>query len=221
MGRYVLLFSLVIFSYVSNAQDKHHSFEIRTGLEGQFYFKNMYNPVGYLQQEGGEGRAATVGGGIPINYIHHFNKYSISISPAVRYSLLEEPSPADPNYRNLNNKWGITVDTHVSIQWRLKRDGWLIKNTSLGVGFSIFNIGQPFDTYYHWSHNSGFNPSYEYQANTLMYWGVHAFAERRLGERLFLKFMVMYSDGDWIKYTPFKEYSIFGNISLQYRIFGK
>lgn len=217
MKRIIILLFLTVFFNDSFGQKNNQSYEIRTGLQGQFYFKNGTIANNIVNQTGGSGRSASIGGGIPINYVHHFNKFSISISPVLRYSKLIEPSFG--NYNPNDKKWGFTVDTHVSIQWKLKSNKWL-KNTSLGVGLSVFNIGQPFNTYYGWSHY----PSpvyYEYQASSLMYMGLHAFVERQFGEKIYLKLMVLYSSGDWIKYTPFLKYSVLGNISLQYRVFKK
>lgn len=216
----ILLLLLLYFCVqkISLGQDKQYISEIRTGLQGQFYFKNGFLSNVLVNQTGGSGRAAFLGGGIPINYIHNFHKISLSISPVFRYSKLIEPSLGNYNLNDI--KWGITIDTHISVQWDLKKKSWPFKNTHLGTGLSIFNIGQSFDTYYGWSQYP--SPTYnEYQATTLMSWGLHVLYERRFGNRMYLKFMVIYSNGDWIKYTPLITYSVLGNISLQYRIFGK
>ena len=208
----------ILFVSSSYSQDKYSSFEIRTGLQGQFYFKMGRSAGNIRYQEGGNGEYASLGGGIPISYIQRFKKLSISLSPVIRFAKLESPNFA--NYNPDDTKWGLTIDTHLSLQWKLKDGNWLTRNTSLGTGISVFNIGQPFHTHYGWYQYP--SPTYhEFQAKTTMYWGLNALYERKLGEKLYLKFMAIYSHGDWIKYTPFTTYAVLGNISLQYRVFRK
>lgn len=216
-----ILLSILLLSgvYNANAQTKR-KFEIRTGMVGQFYLARSQNrSFGGNGQIGGSGYYAASGAGAAANLLFHTKRaISFSILPVLRYSKLESYTPyavsASPD------RWGLTLDLHASIQTKLKSDVWLFKNTALGAGVTLLNVGQPFDTRYSYKTSNSPNVQ-EYQATSLMSFGLHAYYERTFGERLSVRLMLVYTKGDWINWTPFFKSTLHGNVSVQYRVFSK
>ncbi len=170
MNKILLLFLLILGIYNANAQTKP-KFEIRTGMVGQFYLARSQNrSFGGNGQDGGSGYYAASGAGVAANILFHTKQnISFSILPVLRYSKLESYTPYDVT--ETPDRWGLTLDLHSSIQTKLKSKLWLFKNTTLGAGVTLLNIGQPFDT--HYSFKTSNSPiTLEYQATSLMSLGL-------------------------------------------------
>lgn len=219
MNKIILSLFLALFISDAFGQDKP-KFEIRTGLAGQFYLARSQNigevGVSYTQ-EGPSGYYSGSGVGVVTNILFHTkSNLSVSVFPVMRLSLLESFSVAD--ITNQPDRWGLTFDLHSSLQIKLKSNSWLLRNGTIGAGVSLLNIGKDFSTSYTYQTSSSVNPQ-EFQATSLMSFGLHAFYERTFGQRVSARFMAIYTSGDWINWTPFFESTIHGNISVQYRIF--
>jgi len=171
-------------------------------------------PMGFLRMYGSDGNWASVGFGLPIGFLFNTpGSISFLISPVIRYSMLETRTPTGLYGPD---KWRFTLDLHNSIQWRLNTKNSLFRKSTLGIGVSLINIGQSFDTKYSWVTGKG--QVAEYQATTLMTFGAHIFYEQSLGPKFSTKFMVIYTGGNFINWIPLYEYTIHGNISVNYNL---
>ncbi len=192
---------------------------IRAGLESQFFIKKKMNqqvntPMGFLRMHGSDGTWASVGVGLPIGFLFNTSSStSFLVSPVIRYALLETQTPTGLYGPE---KWGFTLDLHNSIQWRLNTQNSLFRKSVIGIGVSLINIGQSFDTKYSWV--TGRGQAAEYQATTLMTLGVHIFYEQSLSPKFSTKFMVIYTGGNFINWIPLYEYTMHGNISVSYNL---
>lgn len=232
MNKIVILLLIIcpVFSFGQKIDTDHNPnriFELSIGLQYQTFIHNENIKGVWSRQRGPYGDNSYKGLGIPIEGVLHFIKFdqlSLSLTPVVRYALIELPSSYDINTGNAipsDRKWGFTVDTHLTLHYKFKSKNWLIKNSKLGAGLSIINVGRSFDTYYEWSFNSAYMPLYTHQAKTLMFYGIHGQVEKEFFNRLDARFMVIYSSGNWIDYDPYFIYTIKWNVSLQYQIFEK
>ncbi len=221
MNKILPLILLLSCFYNAHAQTTP-KYLIRGGVLGQFYINKAMNreenaPMGFLKMHGSDGTWASVGIGFGFSFLYNTTRnISFWITPNIRYSLLETQTPTGLYGPD---KWRFTLDLHGGVQWNLHANNWLFKKSALGVGLSLLNIGQSFDTYYTWVKTGG--QTTEYQATTLMTFGINLFYEKKLSSKFSTKFMVIYTGGNFINWTPLYAYTINGNISVQYLFFSK
>lgn len=220
MSRAVFSLLLATCFYTSNGQPSPR-FIVRIGVEGQFYIKKEMNqqanaPMGFLKMHGSDGTLASVGMGVGTSFLFNYNRnMSFSIAPMFRLASLETSNPQGAYGPE---RVGIALDLHGGVQWKLHSRKWLVNNSALGVGLSLLNIGQSFDTKYSWFKAGQLG---EYQASTLMTLGVQMFYEHSLSSNLSAKFIVIYTGGNFIDWSPLYAYTMHGNISISYNIFSR
>ncbi len=217
LGKTLLTFAVCILLIAGSVSAQtRQGFTLKTGVLGQLYVKGAYNDKrqGFQVNVGPNGWAATIGIGIPVDLTYQKNNWFFSFNPVVRYAKLKDYSFSAVYWEEPT--WGITIDLHLSAGYVFKKKRGILKNARLGAGFGLFNIGQPFDTYYSWSPNISFVPKSEFQATTLQFWEVHGLYERKLGKRWSVRAMLTYTPKRWIKWTPDYYYLIMGNLSILY-----
>ncbi len=146
--------------------------------------------------------------------------FSFSISPALRYSI----NKINRTHLHPGEEWrisGFVADIHLSVQYNLPSTNWLIKNSAVGGGFSIINIGEAYDDHNEYNvrviSNLGITSFIQYNVSTLQFAGIHLFFEKRFG-KLSTKAMLIYSKGSWVQWEPTSRFLLNGNISVQYSI---
>jgi len=214
----MLIILLVFFANTILLAQKTSNIEFRIGAIGQGYIykKSLPNLQHIFRYGVNHGTAASSGAGGLVSFMWHTEKFTFSISPALRYAVNKIMS----SYRYEPRIDGFVADVHLSAQYNIKSNSWLLNNSSLGVGVSLINIGQPFDEDYEIRLINSKGTTYlKYHVSSLQFPGIHAFYERRFGKRISVKATFTYSAGVWAKWSPLTQYLVHGALSVQYSFF--
>jgi len=217
--RFYTFIILVWVSCTSLAQTKQYA--LKAGIIAQ---GNIYNR--YIEQSGGilrritpdsKSANASVGLGLVIENIWHYQKSAVSLTAAFRYARIFSYDIAylypDPE------KYGVAVDAHLQYKFNLSGLSWITGNSQVGIGLSLINIGLRFNNRYDiLILNPPNNIRIEYTASTLMFPGLNATFAKTFGDRLSIQIMGIYSQGSWAQWEPIANFLIHGNVSLQYII---
>lgn len=196
--------------------------EFRAGALGQLFLYRSGNPSidHYFYTGGYVSTSASAGAGGVASVLWNVNNFSFSISPALRYSI----NKINRTHLHPGEEWrisGFVADIHLSAQYNVQSTNCFFKNSAIGGGFSIINIGEPYNDHDEYNvrviSDLGITSFIKYHVSTLQFAGIHLFLEKRFG-KLSTKAMLIYSKGSWVQWEPTAMFILNGNLSVQYSI---
>lgn len=207
---------------ISNAQVLT-ALELRVGVEGRFPIKEKADPYwpydGYFViLDNGTSRGIHYGAGVLVNTVLWHNNWGLSVSPALRYAKVLE----GVFFGVGEDQYGLTFDLNIEIQYKINSNDWFLKNSALGAGVSLANVGNHTKVNYFLYEYLNQPPVFEYHVDSFFRLGLSFYWEKHLSKRLITKFKIVYSDKKMMKdYIPTFLWDINGSFSIQYTIWNK